>query len=132
VTSFDTRRDLIFVPGAVWSPRGVKQPLSLVLDTAAAETIIVPDRLDALGYSARQHGEKIAVLRSAVGREEGYMLRVVRFSCLGFEQRCFRVYAQDLPVGRDIDGLVGLSFLRRFNYEIRSVEGRIRVERVHD
>jgi hypothetical protein len=41
----------------------------------------------------------------------------------------FRIYAQDLPSGWDIAGLVGLSFLRRFNYEVRSVEGRILVER---
>jgi hypothetical protein len=29
-----------------------------------------------------------------------------------------------------IQGLLGLSFLRQFNYEIRSAEGRIRAERI--
>ena len=38
-------------------------------------------------------------------------------------------HAQDLPAGWDIEGLIGLSFLRQFNYEIRSLEGRILVER---
>jgi hypothetical protein len=51
------------------------------------------------------------------------------FDCFGFQERDFRIYAQDLPSGWDIAGLVGLSFLRRFNYEVRSVEGRILVER---
>ncbi|MBE7450798.1 MAG: hypothetical protein HS111_18470 [Kofleriaceae bacterium] len=85
--------------------------------------------LDELGYSAREHGDQIAVMRSAVGREEGYMLHVARFECLGFHEAKFRVHAQDLPQGWGIDGLIGLSFLRRLNYEVRSLEGRIRAER---
>ena len=40
-----------------------------------------------------------------------------------------RIYAQDLPSGWDIDGLLGLSFLRHLNYEVRSLEGRILAER---
>lgn len=72
ITQFDTQRELIVVPGFVWSSQGNDaMELKLVLDTGAAETIIVPERLDELGYSARAHGEQIAVMRSAVGREEG-------------------------------------------------------------
>jgi hypothetical protein len=129
VTRFDTRRDLIFVPGRVWSRHGQPIPLRLVLDTAAAETIIVPDFLDELGYSAREHGEQVAITRSVAAREEGYMLRVSRFACLGFQEDDYLVYAQDLPSGWGIDGLLGLSFLKRLNYEVRSLEGRIVVER---
>lgn len=129
LTRFDAARDLIIVPGGVWSPRGIKRPVLLVLDTGAGETIIVPELLDEMGYSAREHGEQIAVMRSAVGREEGYMLRVTRFACLGFQETGFRIHAQDLPQGWGIDGLIGLSFLRLLNYEVRSLEGRLRVER---
>jgi hypothetical protein len=35
-----------------------------------------------------------------------------------------------LPEGFGIDGLLGLSFLRHFNYEIRSAEGRISADRI--
>ena len=129
ITRFDPARDLIIIPGRVRSPRGDELDLRLVLDTGAGETIIMPEILDDLGYSAREHGEQIAVMRSAVGREEGYMLRVARFACLGFHETSFRIHAQDLPQGWGIDGLVGLSFLRLFNYEVRSIEGRIHVER---
>jgi predicted aspartyl protease len=99
-----------------------------VLDTGAVETIIIPEILDELGYSARQ-GDAITVMRSAVGREEGYMIRVSRFACLGHQASDFRVHAHDLPEGWGIDGLIGLSFLEKLNYEVRSVEGRILVER---
>lgn len=68
-------------------------------------------------------------MRSAVGREEGYMIRVARFACLGHHEIDFRIHAHDLPEGWGIDGLIGLSFLRLLNYTIRSREGRILVER---
>jgi len=130
VTRFTPTRDLIFVDGHVWGPlhrRG--RPLRLVVDTGAAETVIVPDALDEIGYSPRQ-GEEITVMRSAVGREQGYMIRVDRFNCLGHQSRNFRVHVQDLPDGWGIEGLIGISFLRQLNYEVRSLEGRICIERV--
>jgi len=88
VTRFDRTRDLTIVRGRVWGPHGPPTPLRLAMDTAAAETIVVPEILDELGYSPRQ-GEAITVLRSAVGREEGYLIRVVRFACLGFQMPDF-------------------------------------------
>lgn len=128
VTRFDRSRDLIIVAGRVFGRHGPPAPLRLVLDTGAAETIIVPEVLDELGYSPLQ-GEAITVMRSAVGREEGYLIRVARFECLGFQETDFRIHAHDLPEGWGIDGLIGLSFLSRFNYEVRSTEGRILVDR---
>ena len=112
VTRFDPTRDLIFVEGYVWGPRkGSERLLQLVLDTGAAETIIIPDVLDELGYNPRQ-GEAITVMRSAVGREAGYLIRATHFACLGHQANDFRVHAHDLPEGWAIDGLIGLSFLR--------------------
>jgi hypothetical protein len=77
------------------------------------DTHVTPDVIDELGYSPAE-GEAITSVRSAVGKEPGYMLRVQRFESLGF----------------GIDGLVGLSFLKRFNYAIRSADGRILVDAV--
>ena len=70
------------------------------------------------------------MVRSAVGAEPGYMLRVDRFESLGFSFPDFRLHVHDLPEGVGIDGLLGLSFLRNFNYQIRSAEGRILIERI--
>ena len=128
VTRFDPAGDLIIVPGRIWGPRGEGPRLNLVLDTGAAETVVIPDVLDELGYSARE-GDQITVMRSAVGREQGYLIRIVRFACLGFQFSDFQVHAHDLPEGWGIHGLVGLNFLRQFNYEIRSIEGRLIVDR---
>ena len=129
VTSFDAGADLILVEGRVWGPHAKQsRPIRLVVDTGAAETIVIEDLGDELGYSPQQ-GEAITVIRSAIGREEGYLIRVARFSCLGHHASDFRVHAHDLPDGWGIEGLIGLSFLRQFNNEVRSVEGRILVER---
>ncbi len=129
ITTFDPAGDLIIVRARLWSVRGQERGLRLVVDTGAGPTIIAPDILDELGYSAREHGEQRASTRSIAGREEGYMLRVKQLECLGVVEQDFRVYAQDLPSGWDIDGLLGLSFLRSLNYEVRSLEGRIHAER---
>lgn len=126
VRRFDPADDLIIVRARVHGPWG-SRPLTVALDTAASDTHIIPEVIDDLGYSPRQ-GEVITSVRSAIGIERGYMLRVARFASLGFTFSDFPVHVHDLPDGIGIDGLLGLSFLKRFNYEIRSVEGRILIE----
>jgi predicted aspartyl protease len=128
VTRFDPRDDLIVVTARVSGPHRHKL-VSLAVDTAATETLITPDVLDDLGYSARL-GEKITVVHSAIGAERGYTMRVARFIALGFTCNDFRIHVHDLPEETGIEGLLGLSFLRQFNYEIRSAEGRILVDRI--
>lgn len=58
------------------------------------------------------------------------MMPVGRFSALGFALTDFRIHVHDLPETLGIQGLLGLSFLRKFNYEIRSEEGRILAVRI--
>lgn len=127
VRRFDPDDDLILVRARVFGKYGDRL-LSLALDTAASHTHITPDIIDELGYSPAQ-GEAITSVRSAIGKETGYMLRVQRFESLGFGFNDFLIHVHDLPAGIGIDGLLGLSFLKRFNYEVRSIEGRILVER---
>jgi predicted aspartyl protease len=103
--------------------------VSLAVDTGSAHTVIAEGIIDDLGYSPRQ-GEAIATVRTAVGKEQGYLLRVSRFWALGFSVSDFRLHVFDLPDGFGIDGVVGLSFLRQFNIELRLAEGRLVLDRV--
>ena len=130
VTRFDPASDLIIVEARVWGPggRGLT-PLSLAIDTGSSETVLAPDVVDDLGYSPRD-GESMTTVRAAIGKEHGYTLRVSRFAALGFTFAAFRVHVFDLAAGYGINGLIGLSFLRQFNYEVRSTEGRILVNQV--
>src|SRR5262245_28381597 len=128
VTPFDPARSLIIVEGKIWGPLG-QIPLRLALDTASSETLVVPEIVDDLGYSPRD-GDTVTGVYSSVGKEQGYVRRVDRFSALGFSSRDARIHVFDLADRYEIDGLIGLSFLRRFNYEVRSAEGRILLESI--
>jgi predicted aspartyl protease len=127
-TRFAIRQDLIYVTGTVRGPRGEVE-LRLVLDTGASQTVIVPDVLDEIGYSPR-HGGVTSSASTAIGRERGYTLRVARFAALGFGMKRFMVHVFDLADRHRFDGLIGLSFLHHFNYEVRSAEGRIVLENI--
>lgn len=127
-TAFNAAGQLVVVEGNVAGPRG-DMPVRLVVDTGSSETLLLPDVIDHLGYSPRD-AEIVTGVYSALGKEQGYILRVDCFSALGFEIPDFRVHVFDLADRYRIEGLIGLSFLRRFNYEVRSAEGRILVEKL--
>jgi predicted aspartyl protease len=127
VTDFDPRGELIVIKGTLWSTQGRARDVELAVDTGASETLIIPEVTDDLGYGARD-GEAITVIRSPLGREQGYLMRVAKFSALGFELTDFRMHIHDLPDGYGIEGILGLNFLRNFDYEVRSLLGQLRVD----
>jgi predicted aspartyl protease len=127
-TRFTASQELIVVRGTIEGPRGVAS-VRLVVDTGACRTIIVPEILDDVEYSARD-GQVTSAVSSAIGRERGYTLRVERFAALGFAMNRFIVHVFDLMDHSRFDGLIGLNFLRHFNYEVRSAEGLIVLENI--
>jgi hypothetical protein len=124
-TEFDPTRDLIIVESKIWG-RGRYSELALALDTASSATVIAPHVIEEIGYEPR-HGIAVTTVRSAIGEERGYTLKVAKFAALGFAIPDFEIHVFDLAAGYGIDGLVGLSFLQNFDYEIRSIIGRISV-----
>ena len=125
-TRFNPRPNLIYVTGRIAGPRRDTQ-LRLVVDTGASLTTIVPGIIDQIGYSARD-AERVTNVYSALGEEHGYMLRVAQFATLGFAMADFPVNVFDLADRDSCDGLIGLNFLRLFNYQVRSREGCILLE----
>jgi len=125
-TLFTPLRDLIVIEAEVWGPWKPRK-LDLALDTASAHTVILPEIMDQLGFNPRD-GIVITGVYSAVGKEQGYLIKVPRFSALGFTVTDFPIHVFDLASHYGIDGLIGLSFLHRYNYTVRSAEGQILVE----
>ncbi len=122
---FDYDDDLILIEVKLRGPRGTVRP-RLVLDTGAAVTTLLPEIVDEVGYSARD-GNKISRVRSAIGEEHGYSLHLAEFSALGVTTPNFMVNVFDLG-HEGFDGLLGMNFLRHFNFEVRPADLRILVE----
>lgn len=124
-TSFDLVGDLIGVNAVIVGPTG-RAEVSLILDTAAVMTTLVPSVAESIGYSAALRVGR-SVTRTAAAEEHGYIVRT-EVSTLGFTMPDHRVVVADLGYG--IDGLLGINFLRHFNIEIRFAERRILVEEI--
>lgn len=124
-TAFDLVGDLIAVDAVIVGPTGCAE-VTLILDTAAVMTTVVPSVAESIGYSpALRVG--LSVTRTAAAEEHGYIVRS-EVETLGFKMPDHRVVVADLGYG--IDGLLGINFLRHFNIEIRFAERRILVEKI--
>lgn len=99
-----------------------------MLDTGAAATTLTPRLIEKVGYTGRD-GFKKAKVHTAIGEEHGYWLRMAEFTVLGVATPNFALTV--FPLGhKDIDGLVGMNFLRHFNFEVRPAARQILVELV--
>jgi len=117
------RQGIIIVWGRLDGPLGSRK-VQLALDTGAAMTLVLPEILDDLGYSARD-GDKITSISTAnQAPEQGYRLRVRHFEALGFGFHDFRIHAHELP-DYGVEGLLGMDFLGQFDFEVRISEQRI-------
>jgi predicted aspartyl protease len=126
-TPFVIDGDLLIVEAIVTGPRGTVSG-RFVLDTGAVLTTVIPEIVDSIGYSARD-GFKRARVHTAIGEEEGYVLRVAELAVLGFTMPRFPVHVFDLG-HEDIHGLLGMNFLGECNFEIRPAEQRIFAEKI--
>jgi predicted aspartyl protease len=126
-TPFVVDRDLIIVEALLTGPRCTATG-RFVLDSGAVFTTITPELADTIGYSARD-GIRRTRVHTAIGAENGYLLRVDTFSVLGVTMPSFPLQVFDL--GHDgFDGLIGMNFLSELNFEVRPDERRILVEKL--
>ena len=85
-----------------------------VLDTGSSGIIIDHEITLDLGYSARD-GLGFSTVRSVVGKEQGYRLVIEGFEALGKKIASLEVRCHDLK-DQGIEGLVGMSFLKQFDW----------------
>ena len=83
-THFDPGSDLIVVRSTVWGPGG-QADLSFAVDTAATKSVVASHVADELGYHPRRDGIAITTVRSAIGKEQGYTLKVAKFAGPGVQ-----------------------------------------------
>jgi len=131
VTTIEFERDnqgIIIVWGRLEGPMGSRE-VQLALDTGAAMTLVLPGILDELGYSARDGDGITSISTANEASEQGYKLRVRHFHALGFGFHDFQIHAHELP-DYGVEGLLGMDFLEKFNFEVRMSEQQILLESV--
>lgn len=100
------------------------ESINLVVDTGAGLTIVDTSIIDYLGYSARDAFDT-PTLDGAGGISNGYVIKLRRFRCLGFELDDFTVACHDMNTRLGVTGLLGMNFLRHFRMDVDYNSGRI-------
>jgi clan AA aspartic protease (TIGR02281 family) len=122
--SYSIDKRLIVVPVRLSSHIGYFDA-DFVLDTGASHTIIDYRIAELIGYS-RSDSISVSRVSSAVGKEEGYRIKIAVIETLGkriqnFEVACHALYEQG------VEGLLGMTFLERFDFCIFSSRRVLRI-----
>lgn len=124
-SSFEIDGDLIFVEATVVGPHG-RDTVRLVLDTGSVLTTLIPTIAESIGYTSADRVAR-SVVRSAVAKERGYIVRMTHLTALGVTLPDVHVNVAEL--GHGVDGLLGMNFLSELNLELRPAERRLIVEK---
>lgn len=85
--------------------------LNLALDTGASGTVISQKRLMEIGYDLK-NAEDEAIITTGSGLITIPKIRIEKMLALGKEKNDFLINAHDLPPTANVDGVLGLDFLR--------------------
>ena len=99
----------------------------MALDTGATYTVIPWDVAERLGYDPAVATRRV-VITTASAIERVPLIVLERMRVLDVEAREVEVVVHDLPPKSRVDGLLGLSFLRRFNINLSFREGFLELE----
>lgn len=124
---FDSNEKLIFLDVGVTSSDGSwKIYLPVVLDTGATTTILPADILAALGYDPGHPGLPRIRMITGSGIEYAPCVTIKSLVVGGEEIVNVGVLCHDLPDEAGIDGLLGLNFLKNFDFTVEYSSGRLR------
>jgi predicted aspartyl protease len=108
--SFDPNEGLVIVPVRLWGPGG-RSIVRLALDTGATATLVNWDIAVLLGYDPSASPTRRQITTPS-GVEFAPEVSIDRIEALGMERLRFPVLCHTLPPSADVDGLLGLDFLR--------------------
>lgn len=103
--------------------------LRMVVDTGASFTIISWSAAEALGYHPERSPNRIQVMTGS-GREAAPEFTVKTIEAVGVRLDRVPVLCHDLPQGSLVDGLLGLSFLRRCRLSIDFERGILQLDKI--
>lgn len=111
IYSLEVRNGLLFLRVAVGD--SIRQPViaRLLVDTGSSFTVLSTQVLEDAGCNLQLPQGFIAIT-AASGVVQGKIFEVPQFSALGQTIEKFRVVGFNLPKSADMDGLLGMNFMR--------------------
>ncbi|MBI4653291.1 retroviral-like aspartic protease family protein [Candidatus Kuenenbacteria bacterium] len=98
----------------------------MALDTGATY-LMIPWRIsESLGLRAEISKEKIS-MTTASGTEQAPLVTLKSVKAFGREVKEIKTMIHDLPSTAYVDGLLGLSFIKNFKWEIDFYKGTIKL-----
>jgi hypothetical protein len=124
--TFAANAGLIQFPATVHGPKG-KLTVNLALDTGASRSVLSKEVLTIIGYEPAAATDMISVTTGS-GTISVPKVSVLKFESLGNARSDFSVLAHTLPSSSDLDGVLGLDFLRGHRLTIDFLQGSITLE----
>jgi clan AA aspartic protease (TIGR02281 family) len=98
----------------------------LLIDTGASLTMLTPDALEQRGIRYQNTG-RTGVFNTANGPVRAPIYKLDSLSVGGWQVNQLEIGVLDLSSGSDIDGLLGMNFLRHFQFFIDQNEALLRL-----
>jgi len=130
---FDSNEKLIFLDIGIASSDGSWTIyLPVVLDTGSTTTVLPADVLVNLGYDPGHPG--LPRVRLITGSGVSYAPSIPLKSLIvgGEKINNVSVLCHDLPAEAGIDGLLGLNFLKKFDFTVEYSSGRLRFMKIQE
>jgi len=105
---------------------GVEKKIEMALDTGATYTMIPWEVAEVLGYEPAVSKDRVSMV-TASGVERAPLINLKSISVLGKGVDNVQTIVHNLPEKSYVDGLLGLSFLRRFKVCLDFQEGVLEI-----
>jgi clan AA aspartic protease (TIGR02281 family) len=110
---------------AIYGPAGVRE-IDMILDTGAVYAVIAWDVAKDIGYDPAISEQRMPIV-TANGVIEAPLINVAAIELAELRAEQVEVVCHDIPEIAGIEGLLGLSFLRRFRTVIDYPKGILEI-----
>ena len=126
VHRFDPDSPVLVLFVKLSGPSGIRR-VKMALDTGATYVLIPHHIAESLGYDPASSRERVP-LTTASGVEIVPLISLETISVLGKKVNDVKTVCHDLPPTGHIDGLLGLSYFRKFRIKMDFIEGMLEIE----
>lgn len=121
-----TVRDRLLFTRAALEQENLFRVVSLLIDAGASHTIISWETLLSLGIdpTATQNRKPVTTANGLVWMPQ---VEIEEFHALGQSVASFQVMAHNIPLGSQINGVLGMDFLRQFEFTLKLKQAVIEV-----